>query len=308
MGIRGKVSRSTIADANEQRDWRIYADLAHSLISKASRLYSNEPFAVELEQTVYALDATTIDLCLSIVSVGKIPTTQRSHKTPYPAGFTLQCSNIYSHLRRQTPRGQYPRYNSFRARRLLRDGSRLSGLRQIEQPFTSFRILSDQGQIQFKMPQDLLPSGRQNNWLDQRPVSNVHRFLSSQRLSTQASSHQILRFRNRKNIRVSDQQFLFIPTDHCSIVSLSLARRAFLQVDQTKSAHQELLRNFGECRKNTNLDCHIGIRSCCYIEKTTSSPLQSLHNSTGAERLGFRKNATNSTTYKNESQNGIHHV
>lgn len=66
MGIRGKVSRSTIADANEQRDWRIYADLAHSLITKARRLYSDEPFAVELEQTVYALDATTIDLCLSM--------------------------------------------------------------------------------------------------------------------------------------------------------------------------------------------------------------------------------------------------
>jgi len=66
MGIRGRVSRSTIADANEQRDWRIYADLAYSLITKARRLYRNEPFAVELEQTVYALDATTIDLCLSM--------------------------------------------------------------------------------------------------------------------------------------------------------------------------------------------------------------------------------------------------
>ena len=66
MGIRGKVSRSTIADANEQRDWRIYADLAHYLITKARKLYSNEKFAIELEQTVYALDATTIDLCLSM--------------------------------------------------------------------------------------------------------------------------------------------------------------------------------------------------------------------------------------------------
>jgi len=66
MGIRGKVSRSTIADANEQRDWRIYADLAHYLITKARKLYSNEEFAIELEQTVYALDATTIDLCLSM--------------------------------------------------------------------------------------------------------------------------------------------------------------------------------------------------------------------------------------------------
>jgi hypothetical protein len=66
MGIRGKVSRSTIADANEQRHWQIYADLAYSLINTARKLYRNESFAFELDQTAYALDATTIDLCLSM--------------------------------------------------------------------------------------------------------------------------------------------------------------------------------------------------------------------------------------------------
>lgn len=66
MGIRGNVSRSTLADANENRDWRIYADLAYALILIARRLYNNEPFGVDLQQTVYALDATTIDLCLSL--------------------------------------------------------------------------------------------------------------------------------------------------------------------------------------------------------------------------------------------------
>jgi transposase len=66
MGIRGKVSRSTLSDANEQRDWQIYADLAHFLIKTARELYSTETFAFELEQTTYALDATTIDLCLSM--------------------------------------------------------------------------------------------------------------------------------------------------------------------------------------------------------------------------------------------------
>ena len=66
MGIRGKVSKSTLADANEVRDWRIYADLAHSLIPVARKLYLGEDFGLELDQTVYALDATTIDLCLSL--------------------------------------------------------------------------------------------------------------------------------------------------------------------------------------------------------------------------------------------------
>ena len=66
MGIRAKVSRSTLAEANEKRDWRIYADLAHSLIPVARKLYQDEDFGIELDQTVYAMDATTIDLCLSM--------------------------------------------------------------------------------------------------------------------------------------------------------------------------------------------------------------------------------------------------
>jgi hypothetical protein len=66
MGIRGKVSRNTLAHANQVRDWRIYADFAQVLIAQARRLYANEDFGLELDQAVYALDATTIDLCLSV--------------------------------------------------------------------------------------------------------------------------------------------------------------------------------------------------------------------------------------------------
>ena len=66
MGIRGKVSRNTLAHANETRDWRIYADFAQILIHRARALYRDEDFGIELDQTVYALDSTTIDLCLSL--------------------------------------------------------------------------------------------------------------------------------------------------------------------------------------------------------------------------------------------------
>jgi hypothetical protein len=65
-GFRGKVSRSTLADANRGHDWRIYADFAQVLIRRARTLYAQEPFGVDLKQTVYALDSTTIDLCLSL--------------------------------------------------------------------------------------------------------------------------------------------------------------------------------------------------------------------------------------------------
>jgi hypothetical protein len=66
MGIRGRVARSTLADANERRDWRIYADFAQVLIGIARPLYARDPFGVELAATVYAFDSTTIDLCLTL--------------------------------------------------------------------------------------------------------------------------------------------------------------------------------------------------------------------------------------------------
>jgi len=65
-GMRGKVSRNNLAHANETRDWHIYADFAHVLIDTARELYRHEPFALELEETTYALDATIIDLCLAL--------------------------------------------------------------------------------------------------------------------------------------------------------------------------------------------------------------------------------------------------
>jgi hypothetical protein len=66
LGIRGMVARNTLANANATRDWRIYCEFAQSLIGIARRLYANEPFGLDLKDTVYALDATTIDLCLSV--------------------------------------------------------------------------------------------------------------------------------------------------------------------------------------------------------------------------------------------------
>ena len=75
-GIRGNISKSTLADANENRDWRIYADFAQILISQARHLYKDDPFGVEIDETVYALDSTTIDLCLSVFPWAKF----RKHK------------------------------------------------------------------------------------------------------------------------------------------------------------------------------------------------------------------------------------
>jgi hypothetical protein len=80
MGIRGRVSRSTLADANEVRDWRIYAEFAQRLIGIARGLYVGEPFGVDLKETVYALDSTTIDLCLSVFAWAPFRSTKAAIK------------------------------------------------------------------------------------------------------------------------------------------------------------------------------------------------------------------------------------
>ena len=76
VGFRGQVARSTLADANETHDWRIYADFAHVLIGIARPLYAQDPIGVDLDQSLYALDSTTIDLCLSLFPWAKF----RKHK------------------------------------------------------------------------------------------------------------------------------------------------------------------------------------------------------------------------------------
>jgi hypothetical protein len=80
LGIRGRISRSTLADANERRDWRIYADFAQVLIQQARALYAGAPLGVDLDSTVYALDSTIVDLCISLFPWARYKTAQHALK------------------------------------------------------------------------------------------------------------------------------------------------------------------------------------------------------------------------------------
>lgn len=80
IGIQSKVSRSTLADANEKRDWRIYSDFAYILINKAKELYKDEKLFDELDETIYALDSTTIDLCMTLFPWAKFRKTKSAIK------------------------------------------------------------------------------------------------------------------------------------------------------------------------------------------------------------------------------------
>jgi hypothetical protein len=86
MGFRGRVSKSTLADANEAHDWRIYAEFAQVLIAIARPLYSSESLGFDLDGTVYALDSTTIDLCLSVFPCGSFSVLQRRGEDAHTFG------------------------------------------------------------------------------------------------------------------------------------------------------------------------------------------------------------------------------
>ena len=109
MGFRGKVARSTLADANESRDWRIYADFAQVLIAIAANSMRRDPIGVDLDQSLYAFDSTTIDLCLSLFPWAKFRKHKGRRQDAHPAGPARQHSHLYPHYRRQSARRKHPR-------------------------------------------------------------------------------------------------------------------------------------------------------------------------------------------------------
>ena len=124
-GFRGKVSRSTLADANRAHDWRIFADFAQVLIGQARKLYAEEPFGVELEQTVYALDSTTIDLCLSLFPWARFRRRKGAVKLHTLLDLRGNIPCFRADFPRENPRCDGSRSSADRAGCLLRNGSRI---------------------------------------------------------------------------------------------------------------------------------------------------------------------------------------
>jgi hypothetical protein len=109
LGFRGKVARSTLADANESHDWRIFADFAQVLIRIARPLYAHDEIGVDLDQSLYALDSTTIDLCLSLFPWAKFR--QRKAAAKMHTLLDLHGKHSYVHPRHQNGVGsQMPRF------------------------------------------------------------------------------------------------------------------------------------------------------------------------------------------------------
>jgi hypothetical protein len=101
LGFRSPVARNTLANANATRDWRIYCDFAQSLIGTARRLYADEVFGLDLKDTVYALDATTIDLCLSVFPWAPFRSTKGGYQAAHVAGSAREYPVLHLHQRRE---------------------------------------------------------------------------------------------------------------------------------------------------------------------------------------------------------------
>src|SRR6266702_3040789 len=156
MGFRERVRRSTLADANETRDWRIYAEFAQRLIAQARKLYADESLGLELTNTVYALDSTTIDLCLSLFPWAHF----RSTKAAVTARSARQHPELHPRLGRQAARRSRPRSAAPRSRRHLRHGSRLRRFHAPLRLASSRRLLRHPRQVEPGCPPGLLRAER----------------------------------------------------------------------------------------------------------------------------------------------------
>ena len=181
MGFRCQtISRNTLANANATRPWQIYADFAQHLIGMARPLYAKEPFGLELDATVYAFDATTIDLCLSVYAWAPFRSTKAAIKLHTLLDLQRQYPQLHSHHRRQDPRGQCAGRSGDRGRSVLPAGSGVSGFRPAVCDSPGPGLLCDPRQEQHQVQAALLASGRSDQYhmclCDQTGVLTVYLF------------------------------------------------------------------------------------------------------------------------------------
>jgi hypothetical protein len=282
MGIRGKVSRSTIAYANENRDWRIYCDFAQILIDQARQLYANDDFGLQLDETVYALDATIIDLCLSV-----FPWARYSKRTGAIKLHTLLDlrGNIPSFI--AITQGRVHEVNIldelipeagaiYILDRGYLDFQRLYTLHQC----CSFFVVRARANTSLKrlysMPVDkscglrcdqiVVPTGfylRKNYPEKLRRVVFVH------------------------SIKSADQSNDAAGINHCATVSIPMASRIIFQMDQATSTHKGILWYIRKCGEDSNLDRDICLCVDRHNKKTDKNRLEPLHNFTDFQHYSF---------------------
>ena len=291
MGIAEPVSRSTLADANESRDWRIYADFALRLITQARKLYANESLGIDLSNTVYALDSTTIDLCLSMFPWAPFRTAKAAVKVHTLLDLRGCYPKFYSHLQRQVARHQCFGFAYPGIRRFLYNGSGLCGLRSPLCTASSRQLLRNTRKVESRCTKDLFGADRPFLWHHLRSEHLPERLLQSERLSRALASHPFQGCRKGQDAGVSHKPDCASSANHLRPLQESLADRTVLQMDKTASSHQTILRHVGKCSEDSNLDSCLSVRAYRNNQKATQHRWFALHIITDIVRYPFRENA-----------------
>ena len=284
LGIRGQVSRNTLAHANSVRDWRIYADFAQVLITRARALYADDSFGVELSQTVYALDATTIDLCLALFPWAKF----RKHKGAVKLHTLLDL------------RGNIPTVV------IITDGKvhEINILDQLSFEAGAFYVM-DRGYLDFaRLYQLHLASAffvtrARKRFAFQRlysqPVDRTTGVICDQIVTLvnpvprQGYPEKLRRIRYRDAL--NNQRLVFL-TNNFTLPPLTIAQlyRSRWQVELFFKWIKEFLRHFRERFAYSNLDRDLGLCARCDRQKRIALGGQSLQNVTDLQRHSFREN------------------
>src|ERR1022692_1184380 len=202
LGFRGTVARSPLADANETRDWRIFAEFAHVLIKIARPLYADEPLGVDLDQSLYALDSTTIDLCLALFPWAKF----RKHKAAVKMHTLLDLhGNIPTFIRISDGKlhDERPRRHRHGGRRLLCLRSGLSRFFAAPPVHALGGLLRHAHERNRRTPTSLLSPRGQEHRSALRPDGRVAHQRVRPSIPGRAAAYQLRRRRNQQPPRVS---------------------------------------------------------------------------------------------------------
>jgi hypothetical protein len=286
MGFGDPVRRSTLADANEARDWRIYAELAQRLIVQARRLYTNEDLGFDLANTVYALDSTTIDLCLAVFPWAHFRTTKAAVKM-----HTLLDL-----------RGNIPSFIH------VSDG-KLHDVHALDLllPEAGAIYVMDRGYVDFARLHGLHLAGAffvtraKSNMNAHRVYSaptdhhlrsdhRAQRSLHQPALPRTPAAHPVARCRVEKNPGVPHLSVRFAGRDRLRPLQEPMAGRAVLQVDQAASADQAVLRDIRKRGENPDLDRRLGLRPRRHRQEAPQARSLALHIAPGPSRSRFSRN------------------
>ena len=255
-GFRGVVSRNTLAHANQVRDWRIYADFAQTLIAQARTLYAQEDFGIELKQTVYAFDATTIDLCLSLFPWAQFR--QRKGAIKLHTLMDLRASiptlifithgkvhevNLLDHLIIE-PGAIYILDRGYL------DFARLYKIHQAG----AFFIIRAKSNFRFRRLYSQKADKAKGVQANQ--IIELHGFYAQKDYPGRLRRIRYYDAEKKKEINLLNQQFFFTGPHHNRAFPLSMEDRTVLKMDQTTFAHQGFLWNLRECRKDSDLDSY----------------------------------------------------